>query len=175
MRSFSQKPETTVAVDDELDFLSPLTAISPVDGRYGRQTAALRRTFSEYGLFKQRGTLPVASPFHCSCFLFIDFRSFFFAVHVEIQWLILMTQSGLIPGVKNLSSDALTVLNRMCSDFNLWDAQRIKEIETKTNHDMKAVEYFIKEKVSELDPQNCKKRKAGASLLSLLFSTAFTC
>ncbi|EXJ11836.1 adenylosuccinate lyase [Nitrincola nitratireducens] len=104
--------------------LSALTAISPVDGRYGSKTADLRSFFSEYGLIR-------------------------FRVEVEIRWLQQLAAHPQIDEVPSLSQDANTLLNQIVSDFNETDAARIKAIESRTNHDVKAVEYFIKEKISD--------------------------
>ena len=104
--------------------LSSLTAISPVDGRYGKNTVALRQIFSEFGLFK-------------------------FRVQAEVRWLQALAEHSEIEEVPQFSDDAQQLLNTIVTDFSEADAQRIKDIEKVTNHDMKAVEYFIKEKVSE--------------------------
>ena len=101
--------------------LSELTAISPVDGRYGSKTSALRDLFSEYGLIKHR-------------------------VLVEIRWFQALASHPEITEVPELDNDAMNVLNGISDNFSLSDAQRIKTIEGTTNHDVKAVEYFLKEK-----------------------------
>lgn len=103
--------------------LSALTAISPVDGRYGSKTAALREFFSEFGLIRCR-------------------------VEVEIRWLQQLAAHPQITEVPSLSHEADVLLNSIVSDFSLADAERIKAIESRTNHDVKAVEYFIKEKIN---------------------------
>ncbi|MCX8602572.1 MULTISPECIES: adenylosuccinate lyase [unclassified Gilliamella] len=102
--------------------LSALTALSPIDGRYGDKTTELRTIFSEYGLLKYR-------------------------VQVEVRWLQMLASQADIAEVPALSQLAMTHLNQIVEQFNLQDAQRIKEIEKTTNHDVKAVEYFLKEKV----------------------------
>lgn len=102
--------------------LSALTALSPIDGRYGDKTTELRTIFSEYGLLKYR-------------------------VQVEVRWLQMLASQADIAEVPALSQLAITHLNQIVEQFNLQDAQRIKEIEKTTNHDVKAVEYFLKEKV----------------------------
>ncbi len=109
--------------------LSSLTAISPVDGRYARQTAELREIFSEYGLIRYR-------------------------VQVEVAWLKLLANHPGITEVPKLSNEAINHLNLLVDGFNEEMAARVKEIERTTNHDVKAVEYFIKEHLSrnaELD------------------------
>ncbi|MBK1641089.1 adenylosuccinate lyase [Chromatium okenii] len=104
--------------------LSTLTAISPVDGRYAARTAALRLLFSEYGLMRQR-------------------------VRVEIRWLQHLSQHPAIAEVPVFSAAAMQLLNHIADNFTLADAQRIKEIERTTNHDVKAVEYFLKERIAD--------------------------
>ncbi|UYG05884.1 adenylosuccinate lyase [Halomonas sp. LR3S48] len=103
--------------------LSALTALSPVDGRYGSKAAALREHFSEFGLIRAR-------------------------VIVEIRWLQRLAEQGGIVEVPPLSAEATAFLEAMIRDFSLAYAERIKEIERTTNHDVKAVEYFIKEQIA---------------------------
>lgn len=104
--------------------LSALTALSPVDGRYGSKTKELREYFSEYGLIKQR-------------------------VVVEVRWLQALAKHKDISEVPAFSNTANTLLNNIVDDFSEADAQRVKDIEATTNHDVKAVEYFLKEKVAD--------------------------
>ena len=106
--------------------LDSLTAISPIDGRYGNKTAALRNTFSEYGLIR-------------------------FRLLVEVRWLQTLSANSNIIEVPAFSANAMTLLDSLIDDFSLSDAARIKEIELTTNHDVKAVEYFLKEKIADLD------------------------
>ena len=101
--------------------LTQLTAISPVDGRYGQKTDALRPIFSEYGLIRHR-------------------------VIVEVRWLQALAAHESIAEVPTLSSHADHLLNDIIENFSEQDAQRVKNIERTTNHDVKAVEYFLKEK-----------------------------
>jgi adenylosuccinate lyase len=103
--------------------LTEITAISPVDGRYGSKVADLQPIFSEYGLIRHR-------------------------VQVEIRWLQALAAWNAIAEVPPLSKEATTVLDRLAEDFDIEDAQRIKAIERTTNHDVKAVEYFIKERIA---------------------------
>lgn len=103
--------------------LSALTAISPLDGRYASKTSELRAVFSEYGLIRHR-------------------------THVEVRWLKALAGSPEITGIAPLSSEAAHALDAIALNFDLRDAQRVKNIEATTNHDVKAVEYFIKEKVA---------------------------
>jgi adenylosuccinate lyase len=103
--------------------LNALTAISPVDGRYGSKVSVFRDIFSEYGLIRNRVT-------------------------VEIRWLQQLAAHPEIIEVPLFTSKANAYLDQMVSGFSLQDAERIKEIERTTNHDVKAVEYFIKEKIA---------------------------
>ncbi len=104
--------------------LSPLTAISPLDGRYARQADPLREIVSEAGLIR-------------------------FRVEVEVKWLIALAGCAAIPEVPTLSASARARLDAIVSDFGLEGARRVKEIEATTNHDVKAVEYFIKEQIAD--------------------------
>ena len=103
--------------------LSALTALSPVDGRYGAKAAALREHFSEFGLIRAR-------------------------VIVEVRWLQRLADHSQIVEVPPLSVEATAFLEQLIRDFSVEDAERIKEIERTTNHDVKAVEYFLKEKIA---------------------------
>jgi adenylosuccinate lyase len=102
--------------------LSRLTAISPIDGRYGSQTAALQPLFSEYGLIRHR-------------------------LLVEIRWLEALAAHPQIAEVPALSADAKQFLASVVDRFDVAAASRVKEIERTTNHDVKAVEYFLKEQL----------------------------
>lgn len=103
--------------------LNVLTALSPIDGRYRSKTAALAAYFSEFALIKYR-------------------------VRVEIEYFIALNREGL-PQWKPLDEGQVTKLRSVYEQFSQQDALRIKEIESVTNHDVKAVEYFIKEKFDE--------------------------
>ncbi len=103
--------------------LSSLTAVSPVDGRYGDKVSALRPIFSEYGLLKYR-------------------------VLVEVRWLQKLAACPGILEVPPFDDDANAYLDAIAANFSEQDAARIKTIERTTNHDVKAVEYFLKEKVA---------------------------
>ena len=107
--------------------LNELTAISPVDGRYGSKTAALRDLFSEYGLIRHR-------------------------VLVEVRWFQALAADEQIAEVPSLDDSATTLLNGIVDNFSLNDAERVKTIERTTNHDVKAVEYFLNEKLKGLSP-----------------------
>ena len=104
--------------------LSALTAVSPVDGRYGSKTADLRAVFSEFGLIKARVT-------------------------VEVRWLQKLAAHPQITEVPALSDEANALLNNLVDNFGLTEAERVKEIERTTNHDVKAVEYLIKERIAD--------------------------
>ena len=101
--------------------LTALTALSPLDGRYGSKTAALRDFFSEYALIKYR-------------------------VIVEIEWLKALAAEPGIAEVPAFSAGAIALLDGIADHFSVADAERVKVIEATTNHDVKAVEYFLKEK-----------------------------
>jgi adenylosuccinate lyase len=103
--------------------LSALTAVSPIDGRYDDKCTDLRPIFSEYGLLR-------------------------FRVEVEVRWLQQLAAHPGIPEVPAFSAEANALLDSIVSNFNEEDAGRIKTIEKTTNHDVKAVEYFLKEKVA---------------------------
>jgi adenylosuccinate lyase len=103
--------------------LSALSAVSPLDGRYGSKTVALREVFSEFGLIKRR-------------------------VLVEVRWLQCLANHPGIDEVPTLSAEANRVLEDIVDNFREVDARRIKDIESTTNHDVKAVEYFIKERLT---------------------------
>jgi adenylosuccinate lyase len=103
--------------------LTALTAISPVDGRYGSKAAELREIFSEYGLIKYRTT-------------------------VEVRWLQKLAATPEIVEVPEFSANTQEQLNQIIEQFSLADAERVKNIEATTNHDVKAVEYLLKEKTA---------------------------
>ena len=102
--------------------LSQLTAVSPLDGRYGGKTAELRPIFSEFGLIRYRIT-------------------------VEIRWLQCLARHPGISEVPRFSEDADRQLDAILTELDQADARRVKEIERTTNHDVKAIEYFLKEKI----------------------------
>ena len=101
--------------------LSSLSAVSPIDGRYAERTVELRSIFSEYGLMRYR-------------------------VIAEVRWLIQLSEHDGVAEVPPLSAAARARLEQIAGEFRIEDAQRIKTIEATTNHDVKAVEYFLKEK-----------------------------
>ncbi|RQW71396.1 adenylosuccinate lyase [Halomonas sp. YLB-10] len=104
--------------------LSALTALSPVDGRYGSKAESLREHFSEFGLIRAR-------------------------VIVEIRWLERLAAHPQITEVPELSATATAFLDGLVKNFSEADAARIKDIERTTNHDVKAVEYWIKEAIAD--------------------------
>ncbi len=103
--------------------LDSLTAISPIDGRYAAKTASLRPVFSEYGLIYHR-------------------------LLVEVRWLQTLSRTADISEVPEFSAAANALLDSIVQNFDPTQAQRIKEIERTTNHDVKAVEYYLKEQVA---------------------------
>ena len=102
--------------------LNPLRALSPTDGRYADKVSDLREIFSEYGLIR-------------------------FRVLVEIRWLQRLADDPGIAELAPLSSVMKNVLNKIVDEFSTADAEQIKAIEARTNHDVKAVEYFIRDKI----------------------------
>jgi len=101
-----------------------LTNLSPVDGRYAGKVDTLRPILSEFGLIR-------------------------FRVLVEIRWLQALAAESAIAEVPNLSKDANTYLETILTGFSVADAERVKQIEKTTNHDVKAVEYFLKERIAD--------------------------
>jgi adenylosuccinate lyase len=108
--------------------LSPLTAISPIDGRYNNQTNNLAEYFSEFGLIKYR-------------------------VLVEVEYFIALGQKKFF----TINQKVKNALRDIANNFSEEDAQAIKVIERTTNHDVKAVEYFLKEKLTALQLDSCKE------------------
>ncbi|WP_417444785.1 adenylosuccinate lyase [Joostella sp.] len=111
--------------------LTPLNAVSPIDGRYRSKTEKLADFFSEEALIKYR-------------------------VRIEIEYFIALCEIPL-PQLKDFNKDLYSDLRAIYSDFTTIDAQAIKDIEKVTNHDVKAVEYFIKEKFDALEIQEYKE------------------
>jgi len=111
--------------------LTELTAISPIDGRYRNKVSELQAYFSEYALIKYR-------------------------VFVEVEYFLALCELPL-PQLADFDMGKAGLLRNICKDFSIEDAQSIKEIEKTTNHDVKAVEYFIKHKFDELGLQKYKE------------------
>jgi adenylosuccinate lyase len=103
--------------------MTPLTAISPLDGRYSSQLDALRPYFSESGLIHYR-------------------------VRVEIEWLIALAGEEALPEIKPFSRASIAFLRGLVEGFATRDAERVKAIEAETNHDVKAIEYWLKERAA---------------------------
>ena len=112
--------------------VSALRALSPADGRYADKVNSLRDIFSEYGLIR-------------------------FRVLVEVRWLQCLADDQRIAELGPVSSVMKDVLNSIVDDFSLDDAERVKAIEATTNHDVKAVEYFIREKLGDGPETNALK------------------
>ncbi len=108
--------------------LSPLTAVSPIDGRYADKTAPLRAVFSEFGLIQRR-------------------------VRVEIAWLLALCDEPGLPETGTLTPAQRAEIQAIADGFSLADAERVKAIEATTRHDVKAVEYLIRERL----PEDCAR------------------
>eukprot|EP00939_MAST-03C_sp_MAST-3C-sp1_P004115 g4115.t1 len=121
-----RRHKSSSSFTSELDLLTPLSSVSPIEGRYARFAKPLRECFSEYGLIKYR-------------------------VEVEVRWFQFMAKERLSSQIPPLSSSSSAFLDDVVKNFSLADAERVKEIEKTTNHDVKSVEYFLKEKVSSVD------------------------
>jgi len=106
--------------------LKELTAISPIDGRYARHTGTLRELLSEYGLIR-------------------------FRVLVELRWFQCLASEPGIPELPPLSAQQDKAIDEIIDGFNIEDAGRVKAFEATTNHDVKAIEYLVKEKLSAID------------------------
>ena len=104
--------------------LNSLSAVSPIDGRYGSKTSDLRPIFSEFGLIRHR-------------------------VLVEVRWLQMLAAHAEIKEVPSLSEPASSLLDSIVDNFSVEDAEQVKTIERTTNHDVKAVEYFLKDKIKD--------------------------
>ncbi|MBI3145875.1 MAG: adenylosuccinate lyase, partial [Pseudogulbenkiania sp.] len=103
--------------------LTTLTALSPLDGRYANQAEPLRALFSEYGLMK-------------------------FRIKVELEWLKMLAAEPGIEEVKPFSDATLREIDDVIANFNVEHGEEIKAIEARTNHDVKAIEYWLKERLS---------------------------
>lgn len=103
---------------------SSLYALSPLDGRYQQKVTALRPYFSEYALIRNR-------------------------VHIEIEWFKALGSAPMFTEIENFSPEAIAQLDQLFKNFSITDAEDIKRIEARTNHDVKAVEYWLKQSLSE--------------------------
>ncbi len=133
-----------------------LMALSPLDGRYHEKVDALRNIFSEYGLIK-------------------------FRLIVEIRWLETLADSAKLPDISHLTPDAKKLLNDIIEHFSPQEALRVKQIESEINHDVKAVEYYLKERirdnpslsnVSELIHFGCTSEDINNLAYGLMLKTA---
>src|SRR5260370_6241842 len=104
-----------------------LTAVTPIDGRYRARTRSLEAYFSEFALIRYR-------------------------VRVEIEWYLSLAAHREISALKPIPAATTKKLRAVYEDFTLDDARRVQELEATTNHDVKAVEYFVKERVAAIDP-----------------------
>ena len=111
--------------------LTALTALSPLDGRYQGKVDALRNYFSEYGLMRYR-------------------------VLIEIEWFKALGAEPSIAGIAPFSADTIAQLDRLAAQFSETDAEQIKAIEKRTNHDVKAIEYWLREQLSA-NPETADK------------------
>ena len=102
--------------------MSTIDALTPIDGRYDSKITELKEFFSEYALVKYR-------------------------VHVEIQWLLALCEEAAIPQARSLSADEVKTLENIATNFDVNEAQKVKDIERTTNHDVKAVEYYLKNQI----------------------------
>src|SRR6185436_8758669 len=100
---------------------SPLTALSPLDGRYAAKTRALQEHFSEFALIRHR-------------------------VRIEVEWLKALADEPAFAPLPSLSAEARSALDAAAAGFSLADAERVKALEASTNHDVKAVEYWLRER-----------------------------
>ncbi|AKJ63306.1 adenylosuccinate lyase [Kiritimatiella glycovorans] len=104
--------------------LTPMTALGPLDGRYAAKTAVLRGVFSEAALIRQR-------------------------VRVEVFWLETLCGEPAVPEARALSPEETALLESLADNFSAQDAARVKDIERTTNHDVKAVEYYLRERLAD--------------------------
>lgn len=119
-----------------MDESQSLLAISPLDGRYAKQTQPLMDYFSEFALIRAR-------------------------IRVEVSWFIALAENGLIAGLKGLSAAQLEALDRIWQRFDINDALRVKALEATTNHDVKACEYFVRECFANRNELACLERASA--------------
>jgi adenylosuccinate lyase len=117
-----------------------LNALSPIDGRYADKVDDLRAIFSEYGLIHYR-------------------------IKIEIYWLKALANEQKIKEVRPLNEEALKLLDKIDGEFNSVDAEEVKEIEKTTNHDVKAIEYFLKKRIDWLS----KEKNPGSDELKQVY------
>jgi adenylosuccinate lyase len=121
------KRESQVSVKEtSTDTDAALTAVTPIDGRYRARTRELEAYFSELALIRYR-------------------------VRVEVEWYLFLAADPAIDAIKPIGPAVAKKLRATYEDFDLGDARRVKELEATTNHDVKAVEYFVKERVAAID------------------------
>jgi adenylosuccinate lyase len=112
---------------DKPDIDEALMAVTPIDGRYRARTRRLAEYFSEFALIRYR-------------------------VRIELEWYLALAANPAFTPMRTLSAAEQSALRAIWQDFTIADARRVKELEAETNHDVKAVEYFVKERVAALDP-----------------------
>jgi adenylosuccinate lyase len=110
------------------DIDAALTAVTPIDGRYRSRTRELEAYFSELALIRYR-------------------------VRVEVEWYLFLAADPDIDAIKPIGPAVAKKLRAIYEDFDIGDARRVKELEATTNHDVKAVEYFVKERIAAIDPK----------------------
>ncbi len=145
-------------MDSELELME-LTAISPLDGRYGNKVKQLRTIFSEFGLIRYRVLIevldfPLFSMFSKLCSLAFVRKTlysdlFIFTAYiyfVQVRWIQKLSWLSGVEEVPSFSAGAMSVLEDMVTNFGVLDAAAVKKQERITNHDVKAVEYVLKEK-----------------------------
>jgi len=120
---FSARAFASTVSQGKTDLTNELLAVSPIDGRYGSVTSPLSEYFSEYALIK-------------------------FRVLVEVRWLQFLASGRVLPNVEALTAEENAILDAIVTKFDVKHAARVKEIERTTRHDVKAVEYFLKEQVA---------------------------
>src|SRR5258708_2066789 len=101
-------------------------AVTPIDGRYRARTRRLENYFSEFSLIRYR-------------------------VRVEVEWYLSLAENPGIEALAKLDSATAQKLKHIYEQFAIGDARRVKQLEAETNHDVKAVEYFLKERIAEID------------------------
>ncbi len=124
----SSAEQSALRAEAEAEVETALLAVTPIDGRYRQRTHPLAAYFSEFALIHYR-------------------------VRVEIEWYLSLAANPALPAPQQLAPELQELLRAIYTDFSLTDARRVKELEAITNHDVKAVEYFVKERLAETVPE----------------------